>query len=574
MAGLTFNPLVFAGFDDTGSSSGSGPSIGGTITGGTNNRILFVHPDSTIAQSSKFLFNTTETSFLVGELDATYTQADVIRVDLEEFFGTGSYNTDQQIQYHAYAYNTTVAGRVYSANYYATDITISADGSGVAVTITTPPASYSGFLLFRGIDGSGYIDSRDIGNVLFMVDDGTTDWVSDSEPPNPPSPYLVRGNQLYYKDGRVGIDKSDPEVELDIVGSIQATGNLSALGEIALSLNDSLNPILTIGGGGIFMQPTTGTGFSYSGNASDFNVNGVSSTFVLGIPLYCPGALSISAVDALEISSATNLVTITGASGVSINGATGVSITSDSSYTIDLNSGGDLSIIAGSASIATVSGGEVDILGNDLIKIETSTDMITNAPAGQNKMSAGGSLNINGDGTAGMDVTGVTYWDFRTTDMQFNSSSGTAGYILQTTGGSGAQWINPLSIFSNPVPQIVSTTSLTTQSAAISSSTMYNTPAAGLYRVSFVASITRAATTSSVLGGANGFQIGYTNTAGKITPVDALTSNAVNSTQSTVSKVILIRCSSGSAISLNFGYTSVGGTTMQYDLYATVEQMY
>lgn len=63
---LKFNPLILNGFDLTG-SGGSGPSIGGTITGGTDGSILFVHPNNTISQDNINLnFNPSTFDLTIG----------------------------------------------------------------------------------------------------------------------------------------------------------------------------------------------------------------------------------------------------------------------------------------------------------------------------------------------------------------------------------------------------------------------------------------------------------------------------------------------------------------------------
>lgn len=119
----------------------------------------------------------------------------------------------------------------------------------------------------------------------------------------------------------------------------------------------------------------------------------------------------------------------------------------------------------------------------------------------------------------------------------------------------------------------------TARSAAIAATTLYAVPATqkGMYRVSYEASITQAATTSSSLGGANGFQVKFTNgngdsvvkTSNPTTPVVS----AANTTGTTISGALYAYCNGGTNLQFLFDYTSVGGTPMQYDLAVFAEYL-
>lgn len=72
--GLKFNPLIFAGFDNTGSGGGgSSPSIGGPVTGGLDTSVLFIHPNGTLSQDpTNFNYNsTTHALTITGPLSAS-----------------------------------------------------------------------------------------------------------------------------------------------------------------------------------------------------------------------------------------------------------------------------------------------------------------------------------------------------------------------------------------------------------------------------------------------------------------------------------------------------------------------
>ena len=131
------------------------------------------------------------------------------------------------------------------------------------------------------------------------------------------------------------------------------------------------------------------------------------------------------------------------------------------------------------------------------------------------------------------------------------------------------------------VPAEYATADLTTQSAAITATTLYAVPAsgAGRYRVSFVASVTTAASTSSILGGASGFQIVYTDaddSVAKTSPrtiTTGVNTDATNTTATALSGVITVNAKASTNIQYKFDYTSVGGTAMQYNLHIILEAL-
>lgn len=137
------------------------------------------------------------------------------------------------------------------------------------------------------------------------------------------------------------------------------------------------------------------------------------------------------------------------------------------------------------------------------------------------------------------------------------------------------------------LPYQVATIDLTTQGAAISLTTLYAVPAsgAGIYRVSYVATVTRAATTSSTLGGTNGFEIRYTDNDSSATttsPTPGALSAGVQSTPGVqsnqgnvagaqISGVIVAWVKASTTIQYAIDYTSSGATTMQYNLHVRAE---
>jgi hypothetical protein len=134
------------------------------------------------------------------------------------------------------------------------------------------------------------------------------------------------------------------------------------------------------------------------------------------------------------------------------------------------------------------------------------------------------------------------------------------------------------SYVNNVAPIIVAKSSLTGKSAALTATTIYAVPStgAGLYRVSWRASVTTAGSVSSSLGGTNGFQVSYTDlndsvvkTSNPTTP----TVSAGNTTATTISGVAYANCKSSTNLQYLFDYTANAAASMVYDLDIYVEYL-
>lgn len=166
-------------------------------------------------------------------------------------------------------------------------------------------------------------------------------------------------------------------------------------------------------------------------------------------------------------------------------------------------------------------------------------------------------------------------------EVYFHSDPNPVVSFEQNTGiltaGKFTQY-NSIATISNGVPSELATVDLTAQSAAIGATTIYAVPASGvgMYRVSWVADITTAATTSSVLGGAAGFQVRFTSPTDSVVKTDSPTninSSATNTTGTSVSGVEVVYCKASTNLQYLFGYTSVGVTAMVYELHIKVEAL-
>jgi len=126
-------------------------------------------------------------------------------------------------------------------------------------------------------------------------------------------------------------------------------------------------------------------------------------------------------------------------------------------------------------------------------------------------------------------------------------------------------------------PSIVASTALTSQSAALTDVTLYAVPAgkAGLYRITYNAEITTAASVSSSLGGSTGFQSVYTSISDGVVKTSNPTTPAIsaaNTTGTAISSVVYAYAEASTNIQYSFGYTS-SGTPMVFALQAYVEYL-
>lgn len=185
-------------------------------------------------------------------------------------------------------------------------------------------------------------------------------------------------------------------------------------------------------------------------------------------------------------------------------------------------------------------------------------------------------------------VNGLTAADGNVQLLQFSSllqaltvqSGGiiiSNGDLIVSSGNfslSGSQTsYNSIATVANGIPSLYALSNLTAQGAAISATTIYAPTISGAYRISYVATVTRAASTSSVLGGTNGFRIIYTDADDSVvkTSQDTAITTTLNTTAASISGVLVAYAKSGTNIQFSFDYTSVGVTTMQYNLHIRVE---
>lgn len=116
--------------------------------------------------------------------------------------------------------------------------------------------------------------------------------------------------------------------------------------------------------------------------------------------------------------------------------------------------------------------------------------------------------------------------------------------------------------------QLLQTVTLTGQSGAIGTTPFaLGTVAAGLYRVSYHAKVTTAASTSSSL------IVSVTYTRGGFTCVQAGAALIGNTTTTVDSASFLLRADAATAISYSTTYLSVGGTALTYEVDLIVQSV-
>lgn len=145
---------------------------------------------------------------------------------------------------------------------------------------------------------------------------------------------------------------------------------------------------------------------------------------------------------------------------------------------------------------------------------------------------------------------------------------------------------NNITLVNSGIASEVAKVDLAAQSAAIGATTLFTPTTDGKYRVSIYLQVTRAATTSSVLGGATGVTITYTDGDGVVAQsikpllvdqagavIVPATGNVGNTTTTNSQGSCFINVRKSVAIQYAIGYTSVGATTMQYAVHIVLEAM-
>lgn len=133
------------------------------------------------------------------------------------------------------------------------------------------------------------------------------------------------------------------------------------------------------------------------------------------------------------------------------------------------------------------------------------------------------------------------------------------------------KWIQWLLSVINTIQQMVgllTTTTLTNQSSTVTAAVLGgSTLSTGLYRVTYTARITQAATTSSSL------TIKFAWTAGGVACSQTAAAITGNTTSTVQTGTLLVAVDTNTSITYTLTYASVGGTVMKYMFAAMLESI-
>jgi len=251
-------------------------------------------------------------------------------------------------------------------------------------------------------------------------------------------------------------------------------------------------------------------------------------------------------------------------------------------------------------------GGNLQVNGGN-IGIDADTDLISMAA---NALTINGTVNtITGYKVSGAAAAGTLLrgngTNFVPTTITFPNSAPSSGFLYMTnlnvvdhtnpdirfvppdlilaTGinieiGGLATVYNGIATSGNGIPSIYAAANAVGIIEEYTPRTIYGVPATGqgMYRVSWVAAITTAASTSSVLGGTNGFQVIYTDPADSVVKTSnpaTVTNSSANTTATSISGNFNAYCKASTNLQWSFGYTSVGATAMVYDIHVKAERL-
>jgi hypothetical protein len=185
-------------------------------------------------------------------------------------------------------------------------------------------------------------------------------------------------------------------------------------------------------------------------------------------------------------------------------------------------------------------------------------------------------------------VSGASGFYGNSTNSCFDIVNGTtdAGCAMAASSASEFTRYNNIALVNNGVPSEVFAVN-SSNSAAITATTLYTPTATGFYRITAGLQLTTAATTSSILGGTTGIIIAYTDGTSSVAQsvtcyavnqsaaiITIGTGNTGNSTTSQYNCIpMYIYAKTGVAITYAIGYTSVGATAMVYQAHLLAESM-
>lgn len=524
--------ITQSGQDFSFASTGGGMSIGGTVTSGTTGSVLFVGTGPVLAQdNAQFFWDHTNKRLGIGtaspssELQVTQSQVNLFQGMIESYTSTGFTNAGA-------LFNNPVKSTTISLTEIAEQAT---DGGNIV---------FNNLVLDFTNVSSGSPDT----STLVGFNNSLT--VTQPNGVVPPDVTAVQYNTTITNTGG-GTNNFIRSVEYNL--ALNGAFGLNSFAYMTfrspvLATGASINTqncIIIEGQGGVPTIVGQGTtdAMRWAGTAKFGANSAIAAGFkveVTGAPVrIVSGGLSIITSTA---ASAGNEILISG------QAARGIFMQRE---TTSSTAGNTLTITSGGA----VSGGTDLNPGKLVLAVGAGT----------------------GNGGAGIDFQTVpTGQGSGTTDRNPTTT------IAISAGGLLNKY-NNINTVSNGVPSELATVDSVTQSAAITATTIYTPAATGMFRLSVYLQVTRAASTSSILGGATGVVITYTDGDGSVAQTDTVAlrttagaiavTSATNTTATNLNGDLIIYAKTGVAIQYAIGYTSVGGTTMQFAAHLKVEAL-
>jgi hypothetical protein len=539
-------------------------ALDGTLTA---TRVPFAFDSNTLEDDANFTYDKTTKLLALTGTQLEYSIGDVTACSVTiNYSSTGFTPNGYTTQGRVWAYKETPYGRVYSANYFETSSVTDNNAGSPNYTVNFVPTAVSGAdgyvvqvrntqipLVFADNQGVTQIAPTVVVYPSIITNIVTSPTTMGGQALTLNGSQTVNGNIL--SSGFIGVNNLNPTGLVDIqatdnkVGLIVRANLGSQNSNLAEFYNASVNP-----------SPELKT---YIDTNAQLRATGA----VLTSPSFS-GEIDFSSCD--NITAGTMPFKSEGGFlASSPNGLMGITFdvsdgeeklklqVNDTVYATLDNEG---RWIDGDFKFAIAGGGDGVTIGTD----EDGSGKIILVDSGEEGSNA--VINVG-------EVVTLTSGGASEFDNSIISSSFTADRVVLTNGSK--QLITGAGL---PVYFIAASGSPNIEAAAVgvTAYAIPNTPSDnGFYRVSFSGYITRAATVSSVLGGANGFRITYTNAIDSVTrttPANLFSTSTLNTTQAIVSGTFIVHAKQNTNITFDFGYTSVGATTMQYRLDVFVER--
>lgn len=500
--------------------------------------------------------------------------------------GTVNAGTANQVGYYAASTNTISGTNTLIVN--GSNVGVDSLSPGQALDIvgglrTSQGASFNGNVGISSVTPGQTLDVNGTVRAISFIGSGAAltgisgsiSGLTTGNIPKASSSSTIANGDMTDLNGNIGVGSTAPGQALDVKGTIRISSNSILNGNVGIGTSTALNQALTVNGFIATQGTSTPTyftgvnvGMGSTNPGQQLDIQGTVRT--TGFILTGNGAASGNVM----VSNNIGIGTWMSPSSIGASGGSGGSGTpGGSNQQVQYNSSG---AFAGSNKL---------IFDGSNFGIGTSTAptllTINNGATSEASVNSSGTTILNGALTTGSTGQSNTGYGLVVNSAGQGTSSG-GDFVMKNSSGStmftlGAtsnvvNVYNGLSTVGQGVPPLVATKDLTAQTASISPTNIYTTAAvggAGMYEVSYVESISRAGASSSTLGGV---QVVYTDNDDSTAKTTAAgPTSTANTTATVISGVFVVWAESATAIQIESGYASTGGTTMQYNLHAKVK---